>query len=232
MATTFDLTQLDFFQGLGEADLRPLMENARIRACQASEVLFHEGGALEPNLRILLSGGLEIRKSAANGKETVVRLIRPNEIFAVAALFDRKVAPGTVVASEKSQILEIRMEDIEATMTENPRIAMKLLVAFAQRLRDTQDALHAVVSERAKTRLAALILRILDREGGTPTSDGLMLKTKLPHGTLSRMVGITYEECVRLIRDWCHEPAILRYERGGTITVVDRDRLERQILDE
>jgi hypothetical protein len=73
---------------------------------------------------------------------------------------------------------------------------------------------------------------MLDREGATHTPEGLMLKTKLPHGTLSRMVGITYEECVRLIREWCHEPAILRYERGGSITVLDRKGLEALILGE
>lgn len=232
MATTLDLTQLDFFKGLDDTELRHLAENSRVRAYHASEVLFREDEPLEPILRILMSGGLEIRKSAANGKETVVRLIRPNDIFAVAALFDRRVTPGTVVASEKSQVLEIHLDDIQAHLAENPGIAMKLLVAFAQRLRETQDALHAVVSERAKTRLAALLLRMLDREGGTRTPEGLMLKTKLPHGTLSRMVGITYEECVRLVREWCHEPAILRYERGGAITVLDRKGLEALILGE
>lgn len=232
MATTIDLTKLDFFQGLDESELRHLTAHSRVRACHASEVLFHEGDPLEPTLRILINGGLEIRKSAASGKETVVRLIRPNEIFAVAALFDRKVAPGTVVASEKSEVLEIRLDSIQAHLAENPGIAMKLLVAFAQRLRETQDALHAVVSERAKTRLATLILRILDREGGKRTPEGLTLSTKLPHGTLSRMVGITYEECVRLIREWCQSPAILRYERGGVITVMDRPRLEALILAE
>ncbi len=232
MTTTLDLTQLDFFRGLDEAEVRHLSEHARVRAVHASEVLFHEGDPLEPTLRILMSGGLEIRKSASSGKETVVRLIRPNEIFAVAALFDRKVAPGTVVAAEKSEVLEIRLDDIQSHLAENPGLAMKLLVAFAQRLRDTQDALHSVVSERAQIRLACLILRVLDREGGTPTPEGLLLKTKLPHGTLSRMVGITYEECVRLIREWCHEPAILRYERGGIITVIDRLGLENLILAE
>ena len=232
MASMLDLTQLDFFKGLDDAELQHLTENARVRSYHASEVLFYEDAPLEPILRILMSGGLEIRKSASSGKETVVRLIRPNEIFAVAALFDRKVAPGTVVSSEASQVLEIHLDDIQAYLAENPGIAMKLLVAFAQRLRDTQDALHAVVSERAKTRLAVLLLRMLDREGGTQTREGITLKTKLPHGTLSRMVGITYEECVRLIRDWCHEPAILRYERGGVITVLDRRGLEALILAE
>lgn len=232
MPATLDLARLDFFKGLEEAELRHLGSQARVRLCSSNEVLFHEGDPLEPALRILLSGGLEIRKSAASGKETVVRLIHPGEIFAMAALFDRKVAPGTVVSPGKSEILEIRMTDIEAHLAENPTLAMKLLVAFAQRLRETQDALHAVVSERAKTRLAWLILRLLDREGGTESEQGVTLKTKLPHGTLSRMVGITYEECVRLIREWCQDPVILRYERGGIITVVDRQGLENQILSE
>ncbi|MNL43150.1 hypothetical protein D3C87_1656520 [compost metagenome] len=109
---------------------------------------------------------------------------------------------------------------------------MKLLVTFAQRLREVQDTLHAVMSGRARTRLARAILGALDQGGATTVKDGLRLKTKLPHATLSRMVGITYEECVRLMREWSHAPEVLRYERGGVIVVCDRAELERQARED
>lgn len=227
-----DLKQLDFFSSLEEAELLLLSRRAVLRRLAPGEALFHEGEPLDPALRFVYAGTLQIRRTATNGKETILRLIRRGEMFGVAALFDRKLAPGSAIATEPSEVLEIRLEDLLSHLTREPVIAMKLLVTFAQRLRELQDTLHAVMSGRARTRLARAILNTLDQGGATSVGQGFLLKTKLPHATLSRMVGITYEECVRLIREWSHAPEVLRYERGGVITVCDRRELERQASED
>lgn len=222
-----DLKKLDFFSSLEDRELQLLSHRAVLKRLATGEALFHEGEPLDPALRFVYTGTLQIRRTAANGKETILRLLRTGEMFGVAALFDRKLAPGSAIATEASQVLEIRLEDLLTHLTHEPVIAMKLLVTFAQRLRELQDTLHAVVSGRARTRLARAILNALDQGGATREGEGLRLKTKLPHATLSRMVGITYEECVRLMREWSHDPLVLRYERGGVITLCDRLELER-----
>lgn len=226
-----NLHDLDFFRGLGSGELSELEARSSTRKVAPGEILFHEGEPLAAKLRFVCKGQLQIQKSAASGKETIVRLIRPGEVFAVAALFDQRRAPATVSANETSVILEIALEDFQEHLTRHPLIAIKLLAAFAQRLKDLQETLHTVASERARARLAALILRSLERGGGTPLSGGaIRLKTRLPHAVMSRMVGITYEECVRLIRDWSHDPEVLRYQRGGIVTLLDRDALERELV--
>lgn len=230
--TPADLRQLEFFNSLSESELASLSARARLIRLDGGQSLFLEGEPIEPALRFVYTGGIQIRKTAASGKETVLRLIRQGELFGVAALFDRKLAPGSAIATDPTQVLEIPMHDMIQHLSSTPEIALKLLVTFAQRLRDSQDTLHMVISGRAKTRLARLILSTIAQDGAVKGPDGYRLKTKLPHATMSRMVGITYEECVRLIRDWSHDPAILRYERGGVITVLDRDALERQAVDE
>lgn len=230
--TPADLRKLAFFNTLSEPELETLASRARLIRLDHGQALFHEGMPLEPALRFVYTGGIQIRKTAASGKETVLRLIHQGEMFGVAALFDRKVAPGTAIATDPTEVLEIPMHDMIDHLGKEPAIALKLLVTFAQRLRDAQETLHMVISGRAKTRLARLILTTLAQDGATEGPDGYRLKTKLPHATMSRMIGITYEECVRLIRDWSHDPALLRYERGGILTVLDRAGLERQALDE
>ena len=225
------LHDLDFFRGLDATELDELDRRSRCRHVAAGDILFREGETLAPKLRFVCRGQLQIHKSASTGKETIVRLIRPGEVFAVAALFDQRRAPATVTASEASTILEITLEDFQAHLTAHPLLAIKLLAAFAVRLKDLQETLHSVISERARTRLAALILHTLDRGGGTPVPHGgIRLKTRLPHAVMSRMVGITYEECVRLVGEWSREPAILHYQRGGILTLLDRAALERELV--
>ncbi|HEY9900448.1 MAG TPA: Crp/Fnr family transcriptional regulator [Pantanalinema sp.] len=227
-----DLKHLDFFSSLEEGELALLSQRAVLKRLSPGEALFHEGEPLDPALRFLYSGSLQVRRTSRSGKETILRLIRKGEMFGVAPLFDRKLAPGSALATEPTEVLEIRLEDLMTYLTHEPAIAMKLLVTFAQRIRELQDTLHAVVSGRARTRLARVILGTLDQGGATALKDDLRLKTKLPHATLSRMVGITYEECVRLMREWSHEPEVVRYERGGVIIVCDRRELERQASED
>ncbi|MNK86805.1 Global nitrogen regulator [compost metagenome] len=224
------LHELDFFKGLAEQELHELEERSSCRSFAAGEVLFYEKQPLAAKLRFVCSGQLQIHKSAASGKETIVRLIRPGEVFAVAALFEQHLAPATVTATVETVVLEIPLEDFQTHLTRYPLMAIKLLAAFAQRLKDLQETLHTVASERARTRLAALILRTLDRGGGTPVNGGIRLSTRLPHAVMSRMIGITYEECVRLIRDWSHDSIVLTYQRGGIITIRDREALERELI--
>lgn len=231
-AHTCSLHELDFFKGLDAKELRELDARSSCRNYAAGEVLFYDKQPLAAKLRFVCHGQLQIQKSAASGKETIVRLIRPGEVFAVAALFDKQLAPATVTATVETSVLEIALEDFQAHLTRYPLIAIKLLAAFAQRLKDLQEALHTVASERARARLAALILRTLERGGGTPVDGGIRLSTHLPHAVMSRMVGISYEECVRLIRDWSHEPVVLQYQRGGIVTIRDREALERELLSE
>lgn len=225
--TAADLTKLEFFSGLSANELTQLASLASLKQLATGETFFHEGDPLEPALRFVFAGGLQIRKTSSSGKETVLRLIRPGELFGVAVLFDRKVAPAAAIATESTVILEIRLADALSFFSQNPEMTMKLLITFSQRLRDSQDTLHAIISSRAKARLARQILAALQHGGGETVTDGEKLHTRLPHATLSRMIGITYEECVRLIREWSIEPAILRYERGGAITVLDRGALVR-----
>ena len=99
-------------------------------------------------------------------------------------------------------------------LAEDPKLALRLLHVLSERLRETHEQLHAIASERARTRLARLILRHAPSDA------------KLSHQVLSRMAGITYEESVRILRGWS-EAGLLRYERGGEITVLDAPCLAR-----
>ena len=107
-----------------------------------------------------------------------------------------------------------------ALLGQEPKLALKLLVLFAERLREQHDRLHAISSERARTRLAMTILRHQPVEGR-------QLPVQLPHRSLAKLAGLSYEETVRLMGAWTHaEPPLLAYERGGRITVLDLARLE------
>lgn len=215
MVATEAIHRLPFFSGLDDPHVQELARISTLRSYDRGECVFREGEPLAPYFMVLVAGTLQIVKLSACGKETVIRLIPTGEPFAWAALLSSGTAPASARAMRSVTVMLIPREGLMAMLTEDPRLALRLVALYGERLHDLHEQLHAVVSERARTRIARLILRFMAREG-------LALATPLPHQVLARMAGITYEECVRIIGEWTHASApLLSYGRGGRIVVRD-----------
>ena len=218
MIATDLLASIPLFAELDEAQLARVAAVSHVHWIDPGACVIREAEPMPPYFHALLVGSIQIVKSAHSGKETTIRLIRPGEIFAWAALLDDGPAPATARAMVRSRVVRIPYAAMALLMAQEPALAMRLLATLCDRLRDLHEQLHAVVSERARTRLARLILRHVDRDGASPTP--------LPHQVLARMAGITYEESVRIVGEWSHSTRpLVSYGRGGRIAVLDAEAL-------
>jgi CRP-like cAMP-binding protein len=214
------ITAMPLFKGLDDVQVQALARISSLRIYERGACVFHEGEPLPPYFLVLATGTLQIVKLAACGKETVIRLIPPGEPFAWAAQLASGMAPASARAMTRLRVLQLPREELGALLAARPTLALRLLALYGQRLHDLHEQLHAVVSERARTRVARLILRFAAREGPA-------LHTALPHQVLARMAGITYEECVRIVGEWANAPQpLLTYARGGQIVVHDPAALQ------
>ena len=202
------LKQVSIFQDLATVQLESLVPYSYVREYQENEIVMHEGDVLPQQLHALIVGKLEIKKTAANGKETVLRIIPAGELFAAPAIFGNGISPATVICKVISQ---------------SPEISLKILEVFNQRLQQLHNTVHGLISERAIVRLVRLIQYYRHRDGTHTETEGDSLNIKLPYYQIARSIGITYEECVRLFHKL---KEILIYKRGGKIIVKDWDKLE------
>ena len=145
-------------------------------------------------------------------------------MFAAPALFGDRIAPATVIALEDSKIVTIDKSQLLKAIQISPEIAFNILQCFNQRLQEMHQTIHGLISERAVVRLARLIHYTASQYGTKPTKKGACLNRKLPHQQMSRMVGISYEECVRIIGGEFNK--IINYGRGGIITIEDPSALQ------
>jgi CRP/FNR family transcriptional regulator, cyclic AMP receptor protein len=83
---------------LSDADITALQPYTLLHPYQKGDVVMIEGDRLLPQLYILIQGTLEVTRLSTSGKETLLRTLAPNEIFAAPALFGDKIAPATVTA--------------------------------------------------------------------------------------------------------------------------------------
>ena len=217
------LKQIFIFQDISTTQLENLIPYSYVREYQQGEIIMQEGDRLPQQLHALITGRLEIKKTAVSGKETVVRLIPAGELFAAPAIFGNGISPATVICQVKSQILTVDREALLKAIAQSPEISLRILEVFNQRLQQLHNTVHGLISERAIVRLIRLIQYYRDRDGTYSVAEGDRLNLKLPYYQIARSIGITYEECVRLFKKL---KGIAVYKRGGEIIIRDWDKLE------
>ena len=228
--TVEQLQQIPLFSGLDPDRLLQLQAHAVVKQYWRGEIIFHEGDLLPSKLFAVLSGRIEIKKTAATGKETILRMLPAGELFAAPALFGNCIAPATVLAEQDCQILTLERTVLLEMIQNTPEIALQIIAVLNERLQHLHQVVHGLASERAIVRLAQLIQNALAEGGASPIAEGtevgeqgLCLRSRLPYAQIAGSIGITYEECVRLFKKI---QTVVTYRRGGKIFLRDRGKLD------
>ncbi|HNV86509.1 MAG TPA: Crp/Fnr family transcriptional regulator [Candidatus Omnitrophota bacterium] len=100
------LKQTDFFLGLSSESRDALAAICVRKALKKKETLFREGMS-GTALYLLAHGAIQLRKTTPDGREAVIRVIKPGEIFAEVILFEKDRYPVTATALKNSVIYAI-----------------------------------------------------------------------------------------------------------------------------
>ncbi|ACC83337.1 Crp/Fnr family transcriptional regulator [Nostoc punctiforme] len=222
-ASLEQLSQITVFAGLETADKVNLQPYTQVQRHRKGEIILHEGDVLPTKLYAVASGEIQVTKIAMTGKETILRILAAGEIFAAPALLGNGISPATVTAESDCEIITIERDALLKAIGQNPEIALRMLMVFNSRIQQLHETVHGLVSERAIVRLAKLIQYFAAESGTELSPQGECLKVKLSYYRMARSSGITYEECVRLIKSL---KSVIGYRRGGTIIILDPKKLD------
>ncbi len=222
-ATVEELSNVRVFEALEPAELEQLQPHTSVQDYQQGEIVVQEGDRLSTTLFTLVSGSLRLSKIAAIRKETILLTLLAGEIFAAPTIFGNGIAPATVTTQSRCQILTIARDALLEPIRQTPEIALQILGVFNQRLQVLHDTVHGLVSERAIVCLAQFIQYFASHYGTESAARGKRLKVQLSYYQITRSIGITYEECVRLFKSI---NSVVTYSRGGKILMLDENALE------
>lgn len=141
MIDTRFLTQSPLFRNLDEAERAQILMIGRVRPVRAGEVIFKEGDAGD-GLFIVLKGSIRISKRSATGEEALA-VLEPPAYFGEMALIDLAARAADAIANEPSELFFIPLQDLQALIESQHKVALKILYALcevlAQRLRETNE---------------------------------------------------------------------------------------------
>src|SRR5687767_15922121 len=117
------------------------MSETRVRR---GDVLFHEGDSGD-KLYIVLDGKVKLGRTSSDGRENLLAILGPGEMFGELSLFDPGARTATATAVAETQVVGLTHEQLKAFLADRPDAASTLLAALARRLRRTNESLADLV---------------------------------------------------------------------------------------
>lgn len=221
------LAQHFLLKDLSPEDLDRVGELATTRWYQAGQPVFMKG---DPGTAMMavLSGRIRICAYSADGREVVLNVINPGEVFGEIALIDGGERTADAFAMEATELLCLSRRDFLPYLERNPEVCIKLLTIICQRLRSTSEQLEDLNFLDLRCRLAKRLL-YLAAVHGEPTAKGIHIGVRLPQHLLASMIGTSREAVNKQLRDW--EAKGFIDVRRGSVTILDRNSLEAVVTD-
>jgi len=183
--------------------------------------IFREG---EPGDRLFVirSGKIKLGQTSSDGRETLLAVLGPGEMFGELSLFDPgpRTATATVVAD--AHVYELGHDQIVAWLEQFPGAARHMLHALARRLRRTNEALGDLVFSDVPGRVAKALLD-LSRRFGVEIPEGVRVNHDLTQEELAQLVGASRETVNKALADFVSRGWI-RLE-GRSVVLLDVERL-------
>src|ERR1700744_5261866 len=146
-------------------------EGARILRRQMAEVklsrgehLFMEGDDGDA-LYVVIEGKMKLTRAAADGRENLLSVIGPGEMFGELSLFDPRPRTSSASAVTDVTLAALAHDALRPWLLEHPEVAMHMLQALARRLRRANDVTADLVFTDVPGRVAKNLLDLADRFG-------------------------------------------------------------------
>jgi CRP/FNR family transcriptional regulator, cyclic AMP receptor protein len=218
------LRRAPLFDGLDEESARALRRQMSDVKLSRGEHLFLEGQGGD-RLYVVLEGKIKLTRAAADGRENLLSVIGPGEMFGELSLFDPRPRTSTASAVTDATVAALAHEELRAWLLERPDVSMHMLQALARRLRRANDVVADLVFTDVPGRVAKNLLDLAERFG-EQDRDGLHVHHDLTQEELAQLVGASRETVNKALADFAARGWLQISARS--VLILDTERLRRR----
>lgn len=197
------------------------MESVRLAK---GATLFSEGDSGD-HLYVIIEGKLKLGTSSGDGRENLLSVLGPGEMFGELSLFDPGPRTSTATAVTDVRLLSLGHDKVIPWVSQHPQVALELLARLAQRLRRTNEVLGDLVFSDVPGRVAKALIDLGERFG-KETDEGLYVHHDLTQEELAQLVGASRETVNKALADFAGRNWI-RLD-GRAVLITDKERLHRR----
>ncbi len=203
------------FQGLGSQERDQLVSRAHIRRFAAGDTIFRMG-APGSSMMAVLSGQVRISISSPEGKELLLAILYPGEVFGEIALLDGKERSADATAMTACSLAVLERREVMVFLERHPEAWPRIVEVLCDRFRENTQHAAEVSLMQLPARLAKALLRMESE----PTGGGKALSQR----DLGNLVGAARESVNKCLNEW-QRRGVIRID-DNSIAILDRDGLE------
>ncbi|GAA4070230.1 Crp/Fnr family transcriptional regulator [Flavobacterium cheonanense] len=213
--------QFSSLKALNKEELLKMAECKTSYTIKKGEPIFEEGESTN-GIFCIKDGVCKLTKLSANGKDQIVKLVKPGELLGQRSLISEEPTNLSAVALEDMEVCFIPKKEIMEFFNENNQFSMNVMKTICGDLKDADDHMVSLAQKSVKERLAETLLHLEDTFG--KNEDGT-LHIQLSREELAGMIGTATESCIRLLSEF-NKTGLIELV-GKKIAIVDRNKLKR-----
>ena len=213
--------QFSSLKALNKEELLKMAECKTSHTIKKGEPIFEEGDTTN-GIFCIKDGVCKLTKLSANGKDQIVKLVKPGELLGQRSLISEEPTNLSAVALEDMEVCFIPKKEIMEFFNENNQFSMNVMKTICGDLKDADDHMVSLAQKSVKERLAETLLHLEDTFG--KNEDG-SLHIQLSREELAGMIGTATESCIRLLSEF-NKTGLIELI-GKKIAIVDRNKLKR-----
>lgn len=184
------------------------------------EVIFSEGQPGD-QMYVIVEGKVKLGQTSTDGRESLLGVLGPGEMFGELSLFDPGLRTSTATALTDSIVLALGNDQLRPWLSGRPEVAAALLQALARRIRRTNEAMADLVFSDVPGRVAKALME-LGEKFGEVTTEGLLVTHDMTQEELAQLVGASRETVNKALADFAQRGWIRLESRQVLILDVER----------
>jgi CRP/FNR family cyclic AMP-dependent transcriptional regulator len=204
------------FAGMPADALQTLALGMKQRQACPTEAIFLRTDEASAMFAILV-GQVRIVIGSADGREHVLRVLGPGEMFGEIGVLDGRPRSADAIAITRCRLLLLERRNLLELVMSQPAVAIGLIEILCERLRDTTTRVEGLIFHTLSERLASALLSLGKGKAFAVVN---VTQTELGH-----MTGVTRESVNKKLREW--QAAGLVALQAGRVRIMDSDRLKR-----
>lgn len=217
------LADLDLFRKLRPDELDRLVAFTRWTRHSARSTLFYKDDP-GTSMMVVRHGRVKVCTHSECGRELVLNMFRPGEVFGEVALLDGSPRCADAVAIDDCELLVLERRDFIPFLLEHPDASVRMLEVLTLRLRRTTQLLEDLAFREGPARLARRFVHLAEFSG-RHVDDGVFVDMPLSQQQLGDMVGMTRESINKQLKQWRDE-GLINWKQGY-YTITDMDSLTK-----
>jgi len=202
------LRNVSIFEELPERDLEKIAQLGTRKTFSKGNVILMED-EIGSALFIIMDGKVKVSRLDETGKEVILSILGPGEVFGEMSLLDGMKRSATVSALTDTEVFIIYRDDFLNLLNQHPQIAISLLKELTQRLRKADMQIKSLSLKDAEGRIGCVLMMLANDLG--KMYKGQVIVEGLPtQQDLANMAGTSRETVSRILS---------KFEKRGLIKV-------------